>query len=112
MVSRLFRVKGVFRFGSAEIDGFLTMVHLDAAQELLGKSDVSNRVTVHLTDAGQSQDAARTADQLLARGDLDVRWWREALPELWTLIQVDRISGDVMLAILGLIVAMGVLTRC
>lgn len=108
--SRLFRVKGILRTGSAELDGFGAFGDLAAVQEAFGAPDVANRVTVHLGDPRLSDGAAaalRTA--FASRTDLDVRTWREALPELYALIQLDKHSGDVMLTILGLIVAMGVL---
>jgi ABC-type antimicrobial peptide transport system permease subunit len=35
--------------------------------------------------------------------------WPDALPELVHFIRIDRVSGDVMMAVMGLIVAMGVL---
>lgn len=109
VTSRLFRVKGIFRTGSADMDGFLALARLEAAQELMALDDVAHQVSVHLTTAEGSEDAALQAAALVARDDLEVLSWRQALPELYALIQVDRNSGDVMLGILGLIVAMGVL---
>lgn len=109
MTSRLFRVVGIFHTGSAEMDGFVAYAHLRAAQELLGREDdPAHRVTVHLEDA--DVDAAlATARSAFADEPVDVRDWKGALPEVAALIQVDRASGDVMLGIIGLIVAMGVL---
>ncbi len=109
MTSRLFRVAGIFRFGSADIDGFLAVVHLTAAQELLGHGDAANRITLHLPDAAESERASSHVIAMLSRDDLDIRSWKQALPELQAIISADRTSGDVMLGILGLIVAMGVL---
>lgn len=108
--SRLFRVKGILRTGAAELDGFGAFGDLAAVQDAFGAPDVANRVTVHLADPKQSDDAASALRAAFgSRADLDVRTWREALPELYGLIQLDRRSGDVMLSILGVIVAMGVL---
>jgi ABC-type lipoprotein release transport system permease subunit len=107
--SRLFRVKGIFRTGAAELDGFGAFVDLPAAQEVFGVPDVANRITVHLPDPAQTKAASEQIEQALAgRAQLDVRPWWEALPEMYGLIQIDRVSGDVMLGILGVIVAMGV----
>ena len=110
MASRMFRVRGLFRTGADPIDGFLAYTHLSATQELLGQEDVAHMVTLHLAHPDEAGPAAETAAGLLGeREGLDVLPWREALPELYGLIEIDRVSGDVMLAILGLIVAMGVL---
>ncbi|MEO0600417.1 MAG: FtsX-like permease family protein [Myxococcota bacterium] len=108
--SRLFRVKGIFRTGAAEMDGMLTMGHLAAGRDLLGAGDVAHQVTVHLEDPrGWAEATALAQGDLGARGDLEVLAWRDAIPELYGLIQLDQQSGDTMLVILGLIVTMGVL---
>ena len=107
--SRMFRVKGIFRTGADSVDGRLALVHLSAAQALLDRGDVAHMVTLHLDDPGQSVEAADQVEAMLARPDLDVRNWYEALPELAGMIQVDRSSGDFMMVIIGLIVAFGVL---
>ncbi len=108
MQSRMFRVRGIYRTGSDQIDGRVAYAHLAAAQELLDRGDVAHMVTLHLEDPSDSFEAAERAEVLLGP-ELDVRNWKEALPELAAMIQVDRASGDVMMAIIGLIVAFGVL---
>lgn len=108
--SRLFRVSGIFRMGNADLDGFVAFVDLPAAQEAFGRPDVANQVTVHLPDPKRSPAAAAEARTLLADIDgIEVLDWKQALPELWALIEVDKTSGDVMLFLLGAIVAMGAL---
>ncbi len=106
--SRMFRLRGVYRTGANQIDGRLAYCHLGAAQELLDRGDVAHMVTLHLDDPKASFVAADRAAVLLGDG-VDVRDWKEALPELSGMIQMDRASGDVMMAIIGLIVAFGVL---
>ena len=106
--SRMFRVRGIYRTGANQIDGRLAYCHLAAAQELLDRGDVAHMVTLHLPDPRDSFEAADRAEVLLGPA-VDVRDWKEALPELSGMIQMDRSSGDVMMAIIGLIVAFGVL---
>ncbi len=107
--SRMFRVKGIFRTGAAQMDGRMAFVHLSAAQELMDAEDVAHQVTVHLENPEDSFEATERALALVGRGDLDVLNWKEALPELAGMIQMDRSSGDFMMVIIGLIVAFGVL---
>lgn len=110
MASRLFRVKGIFRTGAAEMDGLLTMGHLTAGRELLGREDVAHQVTVHLAEPRAAFDATEAVRETYAgRSDLAVLSWREAIPELYGFIQIDRQGGEIILIILGLIVTMGVL---
>lgn len=110
MSSRMFRVKGVFATGSADIDGFTAVIHLDAARALMNRPDVAHQVTLHLSDAADADAAAVTVRALPSVSkDLAVLTWRQAVPELIAYIQMDRSSGDVMMAVIALIVAMGVL---
>jgi len=106
--SRLFRVKGVFRTGGAELDGFLALTTLGPVQELNRTPDAVHQITVHLDDPHGVEAARDKADALAPEGVL-VMTWREALPDLIALIRIDRVSADVMMVIIGLIVAMGVL---
>ena len=109
MASRLFRVRGIFRTGSADLDGFVAVSHIDAARDLLGGKAVAHQVAVHLPDARTSEADARTAANALQRDDLFVGSWLDAIPEIYALIQVDRTSSDLMMAVIGFIVALGVL---
>jgi len=110
MTSRLFRVEGVFRTGGAELDGFAAFAPIGAVQEVFGTPDVANQVTLHLPDPHEADAATATVRALLAdRPDLQVLHWKEAISDIWGLIQVDKVSGDISLGILGIIVAMGVL---
>lgn len=110
MQSRLFRVRGVFRTGAAEIDSGTAWAPLPAGQELLGKPDAAHQVALHLP-GGADVDAAVAAARARVEplGPADVRSWQEALPELGALLDIDARSNDVILGIFGIIVAMGVL---
>lgn len=110
MTSQLFRVKGIFRTGSAELDGFVAFSTLQAARRLYGSGDIAHMVTVHLPNPDRATEATALARAALADTQgIEVLSWRQALPEITAMIQLDRASGDVMLIILGIIVAMGVL---
>ncbi len=109
MQSRLFRVRGIFATGSAEADGFLALVHLDAARELLTAPDAANQVAVHLPDASLADAAVPLARAAIGRDDVEVLHWKQAIPELYAMIQVDKESTDVLMSVIGFIVALGVL---
>jgi ABC-type lipoprotein release transport system permease subunit len=67
--SVLLRVRGVFRVGAADIDGFIAVVDLAAAREMLGQPDVANQVTAHLPDDSRTAAAAAAARAAQARLD-------------------------------------------
>lgn len=109
VVSHLFRVRGVYRTGSAQVDGRVAYVGLEAAQVLVGGGDVAHMVTVHLPDPDTADAVAAQARAALGQPGIAVLHWREAIPEMYAMIRMDREFGDVMLAVIGLIVAFGVL---
>jgi len=109
MESRLFRVRGVFRTGGADFDNRVGFVHLGAGRALLAQENAANQVAVHLDNPRDAFAATDRTKELITGKKLDIRSWRDALPELYALIQVDRQSSDIMMSVIGLIVAMGVL---
>lgn len=109
VASRLFRVRGVFRTGAAEMDGFLAIGHLAAAQELMEQPDTAHQIAAHFDGVGGSIAAAEQAKESLTVAGLEVLSWREAVPEVAAMIEVDKLSNHIFLFIIGVIVAMGVL---
>jgi len=107
--SRLFRVRGVFETGAASLDGFFVAVHIDAARELLKTENGANQVAVHLPVANMADELTPHVVAMLAGEDLDVRHWKDAVPEILGMIAVDKQSNDLIMMIMGMIVALGVL---
>lgn len=106
--SRLFRVRGIFKTGGAELDGFVGMTTLAPTQALNHTPDSAHQVTLHLKNpklAAEARDRARS----VTPPEWKVMTWDEAMPDIVALIRLDRFSGDVMMAVIGVIVAMGVL---
>lgn len=109
VTSRLFRVRGVFRTGAAELDAFTAIVGLSAAQQFLETPDAANQVSVHLTDIRSTDEAVATARDRVGADGVEVLGWAEAMPEMVEFIRTDRGGNVVMMGILGVIVAIGVL---
>lgn len=109
MQSRLFRVRGLYRSGAAEVDGAVAYAALAAGQELLGKPDSAHQIALHLPAGSDVAAAAARVRGMAEVAGSDVRTWEEALPELGAMLMVDARSNDVILAVFGAIVAMGVL---
>jgi ABC-type lipoprotein release transport system permease subunit len=110
VASRLFRVRGFFRTGAAQADGFMAFVSVAAAQEFLGEPGAVSQVSVHLADPTRSDEALKTARGVLAsRSGLEILSWKEALEELYQFTVVDRRTNNKMMLFIGLVVAMGIL---
>ena len=108
MTSRLFRLRGVFKTGAADVDGFMVVMPLAAAQEIVGGEDVATMVTLHLDDAGTWPEAVAAARTAFEGVDVDVLSWKEAMPDVDAFIEADRSIGQGMLFALFIIVSMGV----
>lgn len=108
MTSRLFRVEGIFKTGAPDIDGFVAFATLAGTRELVGGGPVAHQVALHLADP-DGADAAEVRVRELVGARAETLGWRKAIPEINGLIAVDRQSNDVIMSILGTIVAMGVL---
>lgn len=110
VVSQLFRVKGLFRTGSAELDGAFGIAPVAALAGLLEAPGAAHQVSVHLPDPRGSEAATAAARAALdGTADLEILHWTEALPDLQAFILRDQQSGRSMLFVIGVIVAMGVL---
>lgn len=108
MTSRLFRVKGIFKTGAADQDGFIVLFSLKAAQAVLSRPDAATQVTLHLQAPDEWPEAVDQARASIDSSDVEVLSWKEALPDIDAFITADRTIGQGMLSILGIIVAMGV----
>lgn len=110
--SRLFRLRGVFRTGSPEIDGFTALAPLSAAQELLQGEDPVTQIAVNLPDDRGTSAGTDQVQSLVAGfsggGALEVLPWQRAIPDIVEFVELDSAYSDGIWAVLGIIVSMGV----
>jgi len=104
--SRLFRVRGTFRTGTAELDGFIAITTVAGAQTLHPRPDAATHVAVHLADPGETRQATKAARAALPT--LEVLPWQEAIPDVREFVEMDKRYSDIMWLVLGAIVSMGV----
>lgn len=106
--SRLFRVRGMFRTGTPEIDGMSAIVNLEPAQALLPGTDPATLIAVHLPDDRETSERTAAARQLVPDPGLAVLAWPEAIPDIVAFVELDATYSDAMWLVLGIIVALGV----
>lgn len=109
VVNRLFRVRGIFETGAAEVDGFIAIATLAAAQEAIERDDAVTMVTVHLDDPENVPAVHDAVTAAMGDRPVEVLPWQEALKDLYEYTVLDRNSGRAMFLVMGIIVAMGVL---
>jgi len=101
LVEELARVKGVFRLGAEEFDGFFVQVPIGFARRLydLGP-DQATQLGVLLRDADDQPAMQPRLAQWVDPRQVVVRGWDEVMPELASYIRVDGGSNYVLQVIL------------
>ena len=108
--STAFQVRGIYKTGNDELDGFFVYVPLLEAQALNGVGSSVSQISLVLPN----QDLTAAVHSALAGkletegGVVDVLPWQEALPELHEFILLDDASFYLFMFIIFVLVAMGI----
>jgi putative ABC transport system permease protein len=103
-----YRIVGVFKTGSPDYDAGSILMDLTAAQDLLSLYGRVSILTVMLDDLDAISDAKESLNESLAGTGLKALDWSEVMPDFAQSIQLDNVSGMLMLAILIIVVAFGI----
>jgi len=106
--SLVFRVRGIFKTGAPEIDGFTVLVPIQAVQGLYERPDVATQISVHLDSDHDTAKATKAVRAALSRPGLEILPWEDAIPDIRDFVKLDSAYGDGIWLVLGIIVAMGV----
>jgi len=104
-----FRISGTFKMGSPEFDAMGVFMGFETAQELLALYGNIHAVVISIDDL---DDIHSVQDQLRSKiedGNISPLTWEEVMPDLVQMIEMDDVSGMIMLFILIIIVAFGIL---
>lgn len=108
MNGQLFRIRGIFKTGSEEIDAFTGFIHYQAAAELLGQQDVAHQVAIHLRDVSKTSVVLQHTQSGLRTENAEILPWELALPDILNMIKVDKLANLLVNFILFTIVALGI----
>jgi ABC-type lipoprotein release transport system permease subunit len=110
MQSTLLRVSGIFRTGLQPVDSNVIEVPLPVAQTLLGvpKRQVT-QITVLLKQEGNALTVAKSLRTNLKNSPVEVLTWREAMPMLAQMLQLDHAFNYVMNGVILAMVGLGIL---
>lgn len=110
MSSVLLRVSGTFRTGVDEVDGGAVLLPLGTARRLLGYGpDEATALALVMDDERASDGLAGRLGADIGDPAVEVLPWKESLPQVWGIIQVDMVGRHLILLVLSLMIAMGVL---
>ena len=108
MNGQLFRVRGIFSTGSDEMDAFTGFIHYKAAQDLLQNPTAAHQVAVHLPDVFDTDTAVQNSQMKIQTPGVEILSWKEALPDIINMIEVDKIANLLINFVLFSIVALGI----
>ena len=108
MNGQLFRVRGIFSTGSDEMDAFTGFIHYKAAQDLLQNPTAAHQVAVHLPDVFDTDKAVQDSQVKIQTPGVEILSWKEALPDIINMIEVDKIANLLINFVLFSIVALGI----
>ncbi len=104
-----FIIAGTVKFGSPDFDGMGVFMPIKTAQELLALYGRIHSVAINLNDSYEIENAKKSLSEKLEGTDLAVLDWGEIMPDFKQAIELDNVSGILMLFILMVIVAFGIL---
>jgi ABC-type lipoprotein release transport system permease subunit len=87
----------------------LVMLPLQTAQQFLAAEGRLTTAALMVENSDQIQPTIQNLRQKLPSDTYEVMGWREMQPELVQAIDIDRVSGYIMLAVLYMVVGFGIL---
>ena len=104
-----FVIVGTVKFGSPDFDGMGVFMPIKTAQELLALYGRIHSVAINLFDTYEIENTKKILAEKLRGTNLTVLDWGEIMPDFKQAIELDNVSGILMLFILMVIVAFGIL---
>jgi len=101
LVDVLCRVRGIFKTGSVEIDGYFIQAPIDFARRLFGLPEEGATQLGVVLRIPQAQESVLQKTRLMvAEQDIAVLPWQEVIPEIASYIKLDKGSNLIFQAIL------------
>jgi ABC-type lipoprotein release transport system permease subunit len=107
--SQLVKVRGVFRTGIDEMDGYFAQVSLPLTRELLGVSDGATQLAVFLENEKHQARIKEAIEPLISGPKARVFDWEEVMPDLVLFVQMDNAGTYIFMGIIMVVVALGIL---
>ena len=107
--SQLVRVRGIFRTGIDEMDGYFAQVSLPLARDLLGVSDGATQLAVFLENEKHQARIKEQIEPLISGPEATVFDWEDIMPDLVLFVQMDNAGTYIFMGIIMVVVALGIL---
>lgn len=103
-----YNVKGIVKFPAPDLNSQLVYMPLPEAQWFYGAENLLTTLSMVVHDPDEVNPAMKEIMQHIDITEYEVMDWEEMLPELVQAIEVDYISGQVMISILYVIIGFGI----
>jgi ABC-type lipoprotein release transport system permease subunit len=101
LVDELCRIKGIFKTGSVEIDGYFIQASIDFARRLFGLPEEGvTQLGVLLKTPEAQESVLQKIKLMVAEQDIAVLPWQKVIPEIASYIKLDKGSNVIFQAIL------------
>jgi len=102
-----FPIRGIVTFGSPELSKQLVILTLENAQQFYSCSGIVTQINIWPEDDKLDKSMLSRLEKSFD-DDLDVRTWKEVLPEVSDMIEADKVEGYVFMFILYLVISFGI----
>ncbi len=105
----LFRVSGIFRLNSRDMDGGMIFVRLERARKMLGIGSGAHEIALMFSDPAIASNAADPFWTAYSTGGNEALGWPQLAPQIEAIFRLSQISLYVMAVILFGVVAFGII---
>lgn len=103
-----YRIKGIIRLGSPELNRRLVNMPLKLMQQMYGADSMITSLSVMLTETADMQDVKNQIIAAVDNAFYEVMDWKQMMPELDQIIEGDLAGDYFVIGILYLVIAFGV----
>lgn len=107
--AELFRVKGIFRMGSANLDSSFVLITTEGARMLTSLTEGSNEIAMLIDNEDSMESVLSILKESFEPSGFEILTWKEVMPELEEMIEMDDIFMYLMLIIVMTVVSLGIL---
>jgi len=103
----LFPVKGILRFPIPQQNDQLVYLSLSQAQWFYGAEEMATSLALVIDDVAETSRIVRDIESKIGKEEYETMDWKELVPDLVQNIELDNLSGKIMLWVLYLVIGFG-----
>lgn len=104
----MYPVKGIVKFPSPELNQRLVYMPLPFAQQFYSTDNRLTSIVISVPEGVEATEVANKIRAEISKDNYEVMDWRQLLPDLVQLIEVDSAGGVITISILYMIIGFGI----